>query len=59
MTLVYTCPSFHSVLLVALDQGDTATTLPNLVSQFNTLSDVSWVAGAYFLTEVSWFFRSS
>lgn len=40
-----------SILLVALDQSIVATALPRIVSQFNALSDVSWVASAYFLTQ--------
>lgn len=41
------------MLLIALDQSIVATAIPHIVSQFNALSDVSWVASAYFLTQVS------
>jgi MFS family permease len=43
------------ILLVALDQSIVATALPHIVSQFKALSDVSWVASAYFLTQVRTF----
>jgi hypothetical protein len=43
---------FHRVLLIALDQTIVATALPRIVSRFNALSSVSWVASGYFLTQV-------
>lgn len=38
--------------LFALDQTIVATALPRIVSQFNALSSIAWVASAYFLTQV-------
>ncbi|KAF8309584.1 ABC transporter [Clavulina sp. PMI_390] len=40
-----------SILLVAIDQSIVATALPHIISQFNALSNISWVASAYFLTQ--------
>ncbi|KAF8319133.1 ABC transporter [Clavulina sp. PMI_390] len=40
-----------SVLLIAVDQSIVATALPRIVSQFNALDQVAWVATAYFLTQ--------
>ncbi|KZS97593.1 ABC transporter [Sistotremastrum niveocremeum HHB9708] len=40
-----------SILLIALDQTIVATALPKIVSHFNALEQVSWVASAYFLTQ--------
>ncbi|KAF8315124.1 ABC transporter [Clavulina sp. PMI_390] len=40
-----------SVLLIAVDQSIVATALPRIVSQFNSLDQVAWVASAYFLTQ--------
>lgn len=36
---------------MALDQTIVATALPKIVSQFDALSQVTWVATAYFLTQ--------
>ncbi|KAF8315117.1 ABC transporter [Clavulina sp. PMI_390] len=41
----------YSVLLIALDQSIVATALPRIVSQFNALDQVAWVASGYFLTQ--------
>ncbi|KZW04065.1 ABC transporter [Exidia glandulosa HHB12029] len=40
-----------SVFLIALDQTIVSTALPRIVSQFNALSQVTWVVSAYFLTQ--------
>ncbi|EIN09916.1 transporter [Punctularia strigosozonata HHB-11173 SS5] len=40
-----------SVFLVALDQTIIGTALPRIVSHFNALDQVTWVASAYFLTD--------
>jgi len=40
-----------SFFLVALDQTIVATALPKIVSDFDALSEVTWVASAYFLTQ--------
>ncbi|CAG8611507.1 13169_t:CDS:2, partial [Dentiscutata heterogama] len=42
-----------SVCLAALDQTVVATSSPKIISDFNALNKISWVAGAYLLTEVS------
>jgi EmrB/QacA subfamily drug resistance transporter len=40
-----------AILLVALDQTIVATALPKIVSEFNALSDITWIISAYFLTQ--------
>ncbi|KAJ6576565.1 MFS general substrate transporter [Mycena vulgaris] len=40
-----------TVLLVTLDQTIVATALPQIVSHFNALNDVTWPVTAYFLTQ--------
>ncbi|CAG8467222.1 22677_t:CDS:2 [Dentiscutata erythropus] len=42
-----------SVCLGALDQTVVATSSPKIVSDFNALNQISWIAGAYLLTETS------
>ncbi|EEB89971.1 hypothetical protein MPER_11882 [Moniliophthora perniciosa FA553] len=40
-----------ATLLITLDQTIIATALPQIVSHFNALGDVTWVVTAYFLTQ--------
>ncbi|KAF7356528.1 MFS general substrate transporter [Mycena venus] len=40
-----------TVLLITLDQTIVATALPQIVSHFNALNDVTWPVTAYFLTQ--------
>ncbi|KAJ6515064.1 MFS general substrate transporter [Mycena vitilis] len=40
-----------TVLLVTLDQTIVATALPQIISHFNALNDVTWPVTAYFLTQ--------
>lgn len=40
-----------SVLLVTIDQTIVSTALPRIISHFNALQDVSWIAAAYFVTQ--------
>ncbi|KZT62115.1 ABC transporter [Calocera cornea HHB12733] len=40
-----------SIFLVALDQTITATAIPRIASDFNSLNDVTWIASGYFLTQ--------
>ncbi|EJD43051.1 transporter [Auricularia subglabra TFB-10046 SS5] len=47
-----------SIFLVALDQTIVATALPRIVSQFNALSQVTWVVSAYFLTQAGFMLTS-
>ncbi|CAG8490942.1 27889_t:CDS:2 [Dentiscutata erythropus] len=42
-----------AVCLAALDQTIVAAALPKIVSDFNGLNQISWIAGAYLLTETS------
>ncbi|GAA5956352.1 hypothetical protein JCM3765_005638 [Sporobolomyces pararoseus] len=42
-----------SVLLVALDQTILAPALPVIASKFNALDQISWIASAYFLTQIA------
>lgn len=39
--------------LVALDQTIISTALPTIASKFHAVSDLSWIASAYFLPQVS------
>ena len=41
--------------LVALDQTILTTPLPTIASHFHAVSDLSWIASAYFLPQVSFF----
>ncbi|KAK7012869.1 MFS general substrate transporter [Favolaschia claudopus] len=45
------CGLLITVLLITLDQTIVATALPQIVSHFNALSDVTWPVTAYFLTQ--------
>lgn len=38
--------------LIALDQTILATALPKIASHFNAVSELSWIASAYFLPQV-------
>jgi EmrB/QacA subfamily drug resistance transporter len=40
-----------SVLLIALDQTIVATAIPRIASQFDALTQVTWIASGYFLTQ--------
>lgn len=42
---------FNQVWLIALDQTILAPALPVIASRFNALSELSWIASAYFLTQ--------
>ncbi|KAG8863135.1 hypothetical protein FRB96_009317 [Tulasnella sp. 330] len=41
-----------SVFLIALDQTIVATAIPKIASDFDALEQVTWIASAYFLTQV-------
>jgi MFS family permease len=40
-----------SIFLVALDQTITATAIPRIASDFNSLDSITWIASGYFLTQ--------
>jgi MFS family permease len=54
LLMVYITSSFIAAFFpIALDQTIISTALPTIASQFQAVSDLSWIAGAYFLSLVS------
>jgi MFS family permease len=43
----------ESVFLSSLDQTIVATANPQIASRFNDLSQITWIASGYFLTQAS------
>ncbi|KAJ7848486.1 major facilitator superfamily domain-containing protein [Mycena olivaceomarginata] len=52
LKLILACISFLlSTFLSSLDQSIVSTAIPGIVSRFQSLDEVTWIPGAYFLTQ--------